>query len=59
MFPTTSAQRQQLNDALGKLAFQAIYFNPLVEREQKQVRFRLHHHTVLEFLTPDLLELVL
>jgi HEAT repeat protein len=58
-FPTTLAQRQQLNDALSKLAFQAIYLDPLVEQQQERVRFRLHHHTVLEFLAPDLLELAL
>ncbi|WP_309744719.1 NACHT domain-containing protein, partial [Chamaesiphon sp. OTE_20_metabat_361] len=58
-FSTTLAQRQQLNNALGKLALQAIDFDPLVDRERERVRFRLHHHTVLEFLTPDLLELAL
>jgi hypothetical protein len=58
-FSTTLAQRQQLNDALGKLALHAIYLDPLVDRGQDRVWFRLHHHTVLEFLTPDLLELAL
>ncbi|WP_309744530.1 NACHT domain-containing protein, partial [Chamaesiphon sp. OTE_20_metabat_361] len=58
-FSTTLAQRQQLNDALGKLALQAIDFDPLVDRERDRSRFRLYHHTVLEFLTPDLLELAL
>ena len=58
-FSTTLAQRQQLNDALGKLALHAIDLDPLVDRERDRVRYRLHHHTVLAFLTPDLLELAL
>ncbi|WP_295614957.1 NACHT domain-containing protein [Chamaesiphon sp. GL140_3_metabinner_50] len=72
-FTTSLAQRQQLNDALGKLAFQAITSSPdvdkntdrwrsLSERESNQkqhVRFRLHHHNVLTCLTPELLELAL
>jgi HEAT repeat protein len=58
-FPTSLAQRQQLNDALSKLAFNAIDLAPLVDQSRERFRFRLHHHTVLEFLTPDLLELAL
>ncbi len=58
-FPTTLAQRQQLNDALGQLAFRSIDSDLFVERGQNQARFRLHHHTVLGYLTPDLLELAL
>jgi Effector-associated domain 4/NACHT domain len=72
-FTTSLTQRQQLNDALGKLAFQATTSSPdadrnidrwrsLSERESNQkqhVRFRLHHHTVLTCLTPELLELAL
>jgi Effector-associated domain 4/NACHT domain len=66
-FTTSLAQRQQLNDALGKLAFQSTTASPEIDRDvdrskQKRhdrVRFRLHHHTVLEFLLPDLLELAL
>jgi hypothetical protein len=53
-FPTSLAQRQQLDRALGKLALQAIHLD-----KSKQVRFRLHHHTILELLEPDLLELAL
>ena len=45
------SQRQQLNHALGKLALQAIALN--------LARFRLHHHTVIELLEPELLELAL
>jgi ABC-type oligopeptide transport system ATPase subunit len=48
-FPTSLAQRQQLDRALGKLAFQSI----------NRDRFRLHEHTILEVLEPDLLELAL
>jgi HEAT repeat protein len=77
-FTTSLAQRQQLNDALGKLAFQATISPPdsakvtdisrnnqhvgdssRREWKENRVRFRLHHHTVLEFLSPDLLELAL
>jgi Effector-associated domain 4/NACHT domain len=66
-FTTSLAQRQQLNDALGKLAFQATTVSPDLEKvtdrsrqhQQDLVRFRLHHHTVLESLSPDLLELAL
>ena len=50
-FPTSLSQRQQLNHALGKLALQAIALN--------LARFRLHHHTVIELLEPELLELAL
>ncbi len=66
-FTTSLAQRQQLNDALGKLAFYAAISLPdsttTIDRSKyyqpDRVRFRLHHHTVLEFLAPDLLELAL
>jgi hypothetical protein len=66
-FTTSLAQRQHLNDALGKLAFQATLSSPDVtkdvdrsqQKRQDRVRFRLHHHTVLECLTPELLELAL
>ena len=50
-FPTSLSQRQQLNHALGKLALQEIALN--------LARFRLHHHTVIELLEPELLELAL
>jgi HEAT repeat protein len=53
-FPTSLAQRQQLDLALGKLALQAINLD-----KSKQVSFRLHHHTVLELIEPNLLELAL
>jgi Effector-associated domain 4/NACHT domain len=55
-FPTSLVQRQQLDRALGKLALQAI---DLDVPKLKRVHFRLHHHTVLELLEPDLLELAL
>jgi Effector-associated domain 4/NACHT domain len=48
-FPTSLAQRQQLDLALSKLAFEAI----------NRDRFRLHQHTILELIEPDLLELSL
>jgi Effector-associated domain 4/NACHT domain len=57
-FPTSLFQRQQLNTALGKLALQAIGLNSPNEIGER-VRFRLHEHTVLEVLAPDLLELAL
>lgn len=45
-FPTTSTQRQQLNQALGKLALLAI--------AQEQTKFRLRHRFVCQFLgAPD------
>jgi hypothetical protein len=50
-FPTTLAQRQQLNRALSKLALSAI--------EIDRIRFRLPHDFVLEVVEPDLLELAL
>jgi predicted NACHT family NTPase len=50
-FPTTLAQRQQLNRALSKLALSAI--------EIERIRFRLPHDFVIEILEPDLLELAL
>jgi HEAT repeat protein len=50
-FPTTLAQRQQLNRALSQLALHAI--------EIDRIRFRLPHDLVLEILEPDLLELAL
>jgi hypothetical protein len=58
-FPTNLAQRQQLDRALGKLALQAINLDPPQEYSRSRVRFRLHHHTVLELLSPELLELAL
>lgn len=66
-FTTSLAQRQQLNDALGKLAFQAATSSPDLDKNidrskqnrNERVRFRLHHHTVLACLTPHLLELAL
>jgi Effector-associated domain 4/NACHT domain len=57
-FPTSLAQRQQLNSALGKLALQALSLESPGET-QERVRFRLHEHTVLELLSPELLELAL
>jgi HEAT repeat protein len=57
-FPTSLSQRQQLNSALGKLALQALSLESPGEI-QERVRFRLHEHTVLELLSPDLLELAL
>jgi predicted NACHT family NTPase len=56
-FPTSLAQRQQLNAALGKLALQAIGLD--APSAGDRVRFRLHEHTVLAMLAPDLLELAL
>ncbi|WP_396135765.1 NACHT domain-containing protein, partial [Chamaesiphon sp. VAR_69_metabat_338] len=56
-FPTSLSQRQQLNAALGKLALQAIGLDSPSAGER--VRFRLHEHTVLALLAPDLLELAL
>ncbi|NJR32776.1 MAG: NACHT domain-containing protein, partial [Chamaesiphon sp. CSU_1_12] len=50
-FPTTLAQRQQLNRALSRLALSAI--------EIDRIRFRLPHDFVQEILAPDLLELAL
>ena len=50
-FPTTLLQRQQLDRALSKLAFQSM--------EIDRIRFRLPHQFVLEILEPDLLELAL
>jgi hypothetical protein len=50
-FPTTIAQRQQLNRALSRLALHAI--------EIDRIRFRLPHDFVLEILAPNLLELAL
>ncbi len=50
-FPTTLAQRQQLDRALGRLALRAI--------EIDRIRFRLPHDFVLDNLSPDLLELAL
>jgi HEAT repeat protein len=50
-FPTTLAQRQQLNRALSRLALSAI--------EIERIRFRLPHDFVMEILEPDVLELVL
>ena len=50
-FPTTLAQRQQLNRALSRLALSAI--------EIERIRFRLPHDFVVEILAPDLLELAL
>ncbi|WP_375497245.1 HEAT repeat domain-containing protein [uncultured Nostoc sp.] len=45
-FPTTSTQRQQLNQALGKLAIVAI--------AQEQTKFRLRHRFVYQVLgSPD------
>jgi Effector-associated domain 4/NACHT domain len=55
-FPTSLSQRQQLNNALGKLALQALSSR---ESRQERVRFRLHEHTVLAVLAPELLELAL
>ncbi len=57
-FPTSLSQRQQLNTALGKLALQAIGLDTPSELGER-VRFRLHEHTVLALLDPDLLELAL
>ncbi len=50
-FPTTIAQRQQLNRALSQLAIHAI--------EIDRIRFRLPHDLVVEILEPELLELAL
>jgi hypothetical protein len=50
-FPTTLAQRQQLNTALGKLALAALSL--------PKSRFRLPHYLVLEMLEPDSIELAL
>ncbi len=66
-FTTSLAQRQELNDALGRLAFQATLLSPDAtkdvdrshQKRHDRVRFRLHHHTVLECLAPELLELAL
>jgi Effector-associated domain 4/NACHT domain len=59
-FPTSLSQRQQLNTALGKLALQALSsLEPSGETRQERVRFRLHEHTILAVLAPDLLELAL
>ncbi|WP_373539870.1 NACHT domain-containing protein [Chamaesiphon sp.] len=57
-FPTSLSQRQQLNLGLGELALQAI-LTPPNATDDRLVRFRLHHHTILELLDPDLLELAL
>jgi hypothetical protein len=59
-FPTSLSQRQQLNNALGKLALQALSsLESPGETHQERVRFRLHEHTVLAVLAPELLELAL
>jgi hypothetical protein len=59
-FPTSLLQRQQLNTALGKLALQAQSSRESPgETRQERVRFRLHEHTVLAVLAPELLELAL
>ncbi|WP_309731020.1 NACHT domain-containing protein [Chamaesiphon sp. OTE_75_metabat_556] len=59
-FPTSLSQRQQLNTTLGKLALQALSsLEPSGETRQERVRFRLHEHTVLAVMAPDLLELAL
>jgi HEAT repeat protein len=59
-FPTSLSQRQQLNTALGKLALQAQSSRESPgETRQERVRFRLHEHTVLAVLAPELLELAL
>jgi HEAT repeat protein len=50
-FPTTLAQRQQLNRSLSRLALSAI--------EIERIRFRLPHDFVIEILEPDVLELAL
>jgi predicted NACHT family NTPase len=41
-FPTTAAQRERLNTALGKLAREAI--------DKEEIRFRLRHDFVCEYL---------
>jgi Effector-associated domain 4/NACHT domain len=58
-FPTSLAQRQQLNNALGKLALHSLGLDASEDRKRERFRFRLDHHTVLELLEPDLLELSL
>jgi Effector-associated domain 4/NACHT domain len=58
-FPTSLSQRQQLNLGLGKLALQTTVAPQNSTDDRYLVRFRLHHHTVLELIDPDLLELAL
>jgi Effector-associated domain 4/NACHT domain len=50
-FPTSLAQRQQLDRALGTLALEAM--------ELAVARFRIHHQFALELMGADLLELAL
>jgi Effector-associated domain 4/NACHT domain len=58
-FPTSLAQRKQLDQALSKLALQAINLNLPNAKLGDRGYFRLEQYQILELVNPDLLELAL